>query len=218
MLSKGNISLQVGLSPSHPTASGTGHALLNRVPLGFHDSPHFLGVLFPVEDLSPCGCALGLRSRPSSRTALTSFVISSLPVLLNTVYMLMTYGFMSPVQKAPPSVRLIYPLATWHLYLDVLQASQKKRVKMKFAFSSQTCFFPGMSYLHKWCRYAMQVFKPKALNLWPSSIISVAFVRSISSYSQFLLSEVVLCHKVAENTDLANTKPLLLVQVQGEVL
>lgn len=59
-------------------------------PPGFHDSTHFLVVLFPAgyslqSGLSEWGCALGLSSGPPCVPTLISYTISSIPVALRAI-------------------------------------------------------------------------------------------------------------------------------------
>lgn len=74
-------------------------------------------------------------------------------------------------------------LATWHLYWYVLQTSQKTHVKMEFfiflpnLFLSQNILSPYTMPL------IVQLFQPHALSSWTDSVISVAFICSVSRHS-----------------------------------
>ena len=88
------------------TFSRAGHTL------SFHDITCFLVVLSPSScslqyRLSECSYALGLGFS-SSLHVLISYVISSILIALNSLYMLMICIFMSPVQKSLLRFRLIY--------------------------------------------------------------------------------------------------------------
>lgn len=126
--SKGNFSLPLRRSPSHqfqgwPHSSPQG-SLLASV------TPHISQRPFPlVTALSAWLCSRH-SSGPSSLPTLISCMISSIPIALNAIYMLMTYKFMSPVHKSL-RVRLIYPPGYLTSLLGCLTGILKKHVKIE---------------------------------------------------------------------------------------